>query len=153
MRLARSSHERIERFLREHLHDPDLALPPLCIHTGPLAKLMTRAMRAGGLTLGRHIFISPQLVRRDVDGRWLVPGWLIAHEAIHVLQFERMGWIKLALSYVSTYGREFIRRRSFGAASRRAAYVSVPEERAAYAAMEAFLRWREAERAERIKSR
>ncbi len=142
MRLAPRAQAQIEEFLRAHLQDREISLPPLRVHAGPFARWATRLLRAGGFTLGRHIFIAPKLVQRDERGRLVAPGWLIAHEAMHVLQFQRMGACRLAFSYVRTYWRELWRSRSLGREARARAYFAVPEERAAYAATEAFFRWR-----------
>lgn len=146
MRLAPWAQAQIEEFLRAHLRDQEISLPELRVHTGLFARWATRLMRAGGFTIGRHIFVAPKLVRRDERGRLVVPGWLIVHEAVHVLQFRRVGACRLALSYVGTYWRELWRSRSLGREARVRAYFAVPEEGAAYAATEAFLNWRAQQR-------
>jgi hypothetical protein len=88
MKLAADAHAHIESFLREYFVDNTLRLPPVTLHCGYLAAHLTGLLKIGAITLGRRVVIAPALVRREKE-RLTIPGWLIAHEAVHVLQYER----------------------------------------------------------------
>ncbi len=143
MKLADESHARIEGFLREHLKEPELRLPPIKVHGGALARCATRALKIGAITFGRHVFISPNWVERKAGGRRTAPGWLIAHEAVHVLQYEREGWLRFLLNYVLDYWRLLRASGGWDAAARMAAYLAITKESAAREAEDAYKIWSE----------
>ena len=139
MRLAAISHGHIESFLREHLGDEDLRLPPIRIYHGGVARRLTRAFNIGAITFGRRVFISPAWVGSGRDGRPTAPGWLIAHEAVHVLQYEREGFIRFLIGYLVDYFRGLRARGSVGRATRMESYLSIAKERDAHEAGLAYL--------------
>jgi hypothetical protein len=140
MRLARATHEELERFFRVYRDDAALRLPPIEIHGGVAGRLMTLlAGGVGAITFGRHVFVSPQLMRRDADGLLRMPGWLLAHEAAHVLQYAERGWARFLRDYLSGYfGALRAGGRGWNRAARVAAYLAIREECEARAAEEAF---------------
>jgi hypothetical protein len=142
MRLARASHERIEEFLRAHYHDELLKLPPVQLHKGRLARWLTKTFRIGAITFGRHIFINPELIRRNQQGHCLVPGWLIAHEAVHVLQYEHAGFVRFLFAYLRGYYGALRTHRRWDRAARNQAYRALKEECDAYAAESAYPLWK-----------
>jgi len=140
MRLSPDAHEELERFFREYRGDGGLRLPPISVHGGFAGGLLTRL--AGGvsaITFGRHVFVSPQVLARRAGGGRRMPGWLLAHEAAHVLQYAERGWIRFFRDYLGGY---FAALRSgglgLGRAARTAAYLAIREECEARAAEEAF---------------
>ena len=141
MKLAAQSQEQIERFLREHFGDPGLRLPPIRIYCGPFAHLVTAALRIGAITFGRLILVSPGLVRRRADGRVYAPGWLIAHEATHVWQYRRHGFVGFLTRYLRNYWRALRGCGRWDRAARLAAYLAIEEECAAREAEEAYRAW------------
>jgi len=66
---------------------------------------VTRTLKIGASTFGRRVLVSPALARRDASQRLIVPGWLVAHEAVHVLQYERAGFVGFLVSYLKGYRR------------------------------------------------
>jgi hypothetical protein len=160
MKLAAESHTRLESFLREHLRDREMRLPPITIYSGFVARLLTSAFKIGAITFGRRVFVSPRLVKDDEVGRPTLPGWLAAHEAIHVLQYERAGFLRFLVTYLRGYGRALRAGGSWNAAAREAAYLAIAEECAAREAEAAYWTWnantpeeREKEYAGRLRSR
>lgn len=142
MRLADESQNEVETFLRAHFAEPDLRLPPIKVHAGRVAALILKMNGMGAITFGRHIFMSPARVRRDAEGRLLVPGWLLVHEAAHVRQYRRAGFFGFLFRYARGYLRAL---RKFGcrsAQARRSAYHAIPEEEEAHDAERAYAEMR-----------
>jgi len=141
MRLSDESHERVERFFREHRGDPRLKLPPVYVHGGATARLLLWFAGMSGITFGRHVFIRPSLVRKDAEGRARVPGWLLVHEAAHVLQYEERGFARFLRDYLRGYWRALRGCGRWDAAGRMAAYREIAEEREACRAEDAYVVW------------
>ena len=139
MRLSDESHSHVEQFFREHLGDPGLALPRIRLHTGFCARLLMLASAGmGAMTLGRHVFVRPGLLRNDSEGRVTLPGWLVVHEAAHVLQYAERGFVRFLCGYVRGYCRALRAGGRWDAAGRMAAYLAIEEEREARRAEDAY---------------
>lgn len=141
MKLAAEAHAHIERFLRFHLGDKSLQLPPMSIYCGHFAGWLTQIFCIGAITFRRHILVAPVFIRRGDDGRRTIPGWLIVHEAIHVLQYEKEGMARFFLSYWRGYWRALRQSERWNAATHLAAYHAIAEERVAREAEEAYRGW------------
>jgi len=141
MRLAAESHLHLEKFLREHFANPSLRLPPLTVYCGKWAGLVTRLIGVAAITLGRFIIVTPRLTTRDAAGRRSLPGWLMAHEAVHVIQYRRAGAARFLIEYFGGYCRSLREGRSVNAAGRMRAYLSLAEECDARAAEVAYGVW------------
>ncbi len=142
MRLSKESHARVEKFFREHRGEPGLRLPPVYVHGGAVAWLLTvLAGGMSGITFGRHVFVRPSLVRRDGGGRPRVPAPILVHEAAHVLQYEERGFARFLFDYVREYLRLLRAGGRWGAQWRMAAYLAIGVEREARAAERAYAAW------------
>ena len=139
MRLSDESHSEVERFFRAHMCDAGLVLPRMRIHGGLSARLLMLSGGMGAMTLGRHVFVRPGLFRRDAGGRLTLPGWLVVHEAAHVLQYAERGFARFLLCYLRGYWRALRCGGRWDAAGRMAAYLAIEEERAAHAAERAYV--------------
>jgi hypothetical protein len=131
MRLSSEAHLELEEFLRAQLGRPDLELPPISIYVGRFARLLMRTIGMGAITFGRRVFVAPSLVGRDAEGRLTIPGWLLAHEAAHVLQYEERGYARFFRDYLRGYWRALRAGGGWNAAARTAAYLAIAEECAA----------------------
>ena len=139
MRLSDESHSHVEQFLRAHRGDAGLVLPPIRLHGGVCARLLMMASAGmGAMTLGRHVFVRPGLLRRDAAGRLTLPGWLVVHEAAHVLQYAERGFVRFLRGYLRGYWRALREGGRWDAAGRMAAYLEVEEEREARRAEDAY---------------
>jgi hypothetical protein len=141
MLLAAESHKRLERFFREHFDDPTLRLPPIHFYYGRVARWFVGGLRQGAITFGRRIFVLPRLIERDEQGRLIVPGWLAVHEATHVLQYERAGFVGFLVLYLGGYWRALRSQKRLSGAAHWAAYRAIREEREAEEAEEAYANW------------
>jgi hypothetical protein len=79
------------------------------------------------------------MVKTDSSGRASAPAWLLVHEAAHVLQYEERGFVRFLAGYLRSYLRVLIKGKDLSAAARTAAYLSIPEERAAREAERAYV--------------
>ena len=141
MLLAAESHKRLERFFREHFDDPTLRLPPIYFYHGRIAGWFVRVLRQGAITFGRRIFVLPGLIKRGEQGRLTIPGWLAVHEATHVLQYERAGFLGFLVLYLSGYCRALRAQKRLSGAAHWAAYRAIREESEASEAEDAYAMW------------
>jgi hypothetical protein len=140
MRLARESHERLEKFFREYFKDPQLRLPPVYLHRGRVARLVTKKLSVGAVTIGRHILLSPGRVT-ERDGSLTAEGWLVAHEATHILQYERDGYIRFFFRYFYGYWRALLGGGKLTGEARMSAYLAIEAERIAHEVERAYQAW------------
>jgi len=92
------------------------------LHTHWVARVVTRILRADGVTLGRDIFLSAD-ARRAIAERTEPGARLIAHEIAHVGQFARHGFLGFLVRYAGAYVKG--RLRGLGHS---AAYGQIPLE-------------------------
>ena len=57
MKLAVSSHQKLELFFREYLNDEKFNLPKIHFYAGHITQLITKIINVQGITFGRRIFI------------------------------------------------------------------------------------------------
>ncbi|MEM8960258.1 MAG: DUF4157 domain-containing protein, partial [Acidobacteriota bacterium] len=113
------------RALLEAFFDADLGAMRLI--PGVLGTGVTTVAGASGLTLGEWVFLAPSCA---------APTWLrhpagielLAHEAVHVLQFRERGMVPFLTGYVGMYARA-----RFTGKRHHSAYVQLTEERVAFA--------------------
>jgi hypothetical protein len=139
MRLSDDSHSHVEQFFRAHRGDAGLVLPRIHFHGGLLARALMLSAGVSAMTLGRHVFVRPGLFRRDARGRLTLPGWLVVHEAAHVLQYAEKGFAPFLWGYLGGYWSALREGGRWGAAGRMAAYLAIEEEREARAAEHAYV--------------
>lgn len=139
MRLSVEAHSEVEEFFRKHEGRPGLVLPPVYVYAGTLARLLTEPARVGAITFGRRVFVRPTLIKKDSSGRASVPAWLLVHEAAHVLQYDERGFVGFLVGYLRSYVRGLKEGKGLSAAARNAAYLAIPEERAAREAERAYV--------------
>jgi hypothetical protein len=141
MLLAPESHRRLEKFFRHHLRDGSLRLPRVEFYVGRFAGLLTNTFGIGAITFGSRVFVAPRLMRCAND-RLTLSAELAVHEAAHVLQYERVGFVKFLFLYLRDYARAL--RKEAGSASERhrAAYLAISFEVEARAAEESYVAWR-----------
>jgi hypothetical protein len=139
MRLSDESHAHVEQFFRAYRGDAGLVLPRIHVHGGLLGRVLMLSAGMDAMTLGRHVFVKPRLLRSDVRGRLTLPGWLVVHEAAHVLQYTEKGFARFLVGYLKGYWRALREGGRWDAAGRMAAYMAIEEEREARAAEHAYV--------------
>ncbi len=143
MILAKSSHAKFEEFYREFFDERKTRVPKIKIYSRRGAGLITRLFNINGITIGRHIFIRPQLTTRSDDLRLYAPKALIAHELAHVLQFQQMGFIKFFYTYLQNYWQALRLKEKWDFNARMEAYLEIPHEVEARQFAADFLNWLE----------
>jgi hypothetical protein len=141
MKLADSSHERLEAFFREYLDDADFRLPVIILHVGIFTKLLTGLISVHGITFGKRIFIAPKLLSFNRNNFLKLPEDLIVHEITHALQYRREGFTSFFYKYLSDYWRNLRRKKKWNAVARHQAYLEIPFEIEARAIAERFVEW------------
>lgn len=141
MRLSPEAHRQVEEFMRVYFRDPQLKLPSIKIYGGKLGRLVTKLLNISAITIGRRIIVTPQLVRRDEAQRVTLPGWLLAHECAHVMQYERAGMLGFLASYLNEYVKTLRLSRKLDAGARNTAYRAIRHEREARAAEAEYAEW------------
>ena len=146
VRLSAESHRKVEEFFRDFRGEPGLRLPPIKVYAGGFSRLLLDSIGMGAITFGRRVFVAPRMTVRDGRGRRAVHGWLLVHEAAHVLQYEEAGFVKFLLGYLRDYWRGLpagAKWRLSGPA-RLAAYLTIPAEQEAREAEHAYRSLQEA---------
>lgn len=142
MKLAAESQTHIQNFFRCYLQDQALELPPILIYGSRFSRLVTGVCRMGAITFGRRIFIMPAFIERNDAGRLTIPGWLVAHEAMHVLQYKQSGAARFLVSYLYGFWRALRESGRWNKRARISAYLAIAEECAARKAEDAYCEWR-----------
>lgn len=141
MKLAATSHQRLEAFFREYLNDDKFRLPVIYLHVGKFANFFTKLISVHGITFGKRIFITPMLLSFNSNNLLKLPEDLIAHEITHTIQYEREGFFGFFYKYLLNYWRYLRKQEKWNAAARRAAYLNIPFEAEARAVAERFVEW------------
>lgn len=144
MFLAKDSRERFEEFYRDFFDsERNMILPPVKVYARSGAGLITKLLKINGITFGRRIFIAPQLTTRSADERLLAPKALIAHELAHVLQYQKLGFVKFFYTYLKGYWQALKAKEKWDANARMEAYLEIPHEVEARQFAADFLEWSE----------
>ena len=141
MLLSAASHKHIEDFHRHFGRDEALRLPPVYLYNGRVSRWITHTFHIAAITFGRRIFVKPEFVRQNQDGKWTAPAWLVAHETTHVLQYEEAGFVRFLISYLLDYWRSLRIEKGWNARARLAAYCAIKVECEAREAEAAYAAW------------
>ncbi len=141
MKLASKTHRLLEGFFREFFGDDKLSLPEIEIYAGRGARLFTKILKVHGITFGSVIFIKPDLMRRNDGRRLCIPKELLAHEATHVLQYQKSGFFKFLYTYLRHYFTGLTRQKRWDFNSRAMAYLQIPHEVEARRCGSKFVEW------------
>lgn len=142
MKLATASHQKLEAFFREYLHDENFRLPVIYFYAGKFTRILTDLIGVHGITFGRRIFIKPRLVSLNQNGQPQLPADLAAHEIAHVLQYRREGCIKFLYQYLSDYRKNLRKFEKCDAFARQSAYLEIPFEIEARCVAAKFVEWK-----------
>ncbi|MGI8468017.1 MAG: eCIS core domain-containing protein [Pyrinomonadaceae bacterium] len=128
MKLSRKLHRQLESFFREFFDDRNLRLPEIEVYGNRGARLVTRILGVHGITFGRFIFIKPDLICRDDSKRFRISKELLAHEATHVLQYQKFGTLRFLYRYFKSFFVNLRCGKSWNFDSRTQAYLEIPFE-------------------------
>lgn len=142
MKLADTSHQKLETFFREFLNDEHFRLPVVYFYVGGFTKILTKIVGVHGITFGRRIFIKPQIVSLNENNLLRLPEDLAAHEITHVLQYRREGFVGFFRQYLSAYWSNLREKEKWDGDSRHQAYLDIPFEIEARNVAAKFVEWR-----------
>ncbi len=143
MYLAKEAHEKFEEFYRDFFDEKNHSLPKIKIYARRGAGLLTRLFNINGITLGRRVFIRPQLIINSDDMLLRAPKALVAHELAHVLQYQRLGFFIFFYTYLKSYWQALKKKERWDANARLEAYLEIPQEVEARQFAADFLVWLE----------
>lgn len=149
MKLARDTHRLLEEFFREYFADEKIKLPPITLFGKRGAHFLTNLLKIHGITFGSRIFIMPALFFYDDKKLLCIDKQLLAHEATHVLQYRKQGFLKFAYTYLKSYWKNLREMKRWDFAARYEAYRAIPQEVEAREAAEAFMHWLEKRKAQK----
>lgn len=141
MKLAESSHEKIESFFQEYLDDKSFRLPQSYFYVGKFSLVFTAVLGVHGITLGRQIFILPSLVSHTKNRKLKLPESLVVHEVTHVLQYQQEGVLRFAYKYLKSYLSNLTTKKKWDSNARRQAYLAIPYEIEARRTAAEFVKW------------
>ncbi len=142
MKLSERSRQKIEKFFRFQLADENFILPNVKIYSGSFAGLVTKILHIHGITIGKLIFITPQLIAVNNKKQKFLPDDLIVHEIAHVLQYRETGFVKFLVKYFLEYYRNLRKSGKFNEKTRNLAYFKLSFEIEAREAANEFLKWK-----------
>jgi len=141
MKLAESSHDKLQTFFREVLGEENFKLPVVNFYAGGFSRIFTLVLKIHGITFGRRIFIMPDLISTDFENRRRLPLELAAHEIVHVLQYKKDGFAKFFYKYLSSYWKNLRAEKNWDSVARQQAYRDIPYEREARKIAAEFVVW------------
>ena len=141
MKLAKSSHQKLETFFREYLNDESFRLPAIHFYVGKFTRVFTAIVKVHGITFGRRIYIMPSFVGLNRANKLKLPEGLVAHEITHTLQYKREGFVKFFYKYLTSFWRNLRKMKSWDIISRQEAYLEIPFEIEAREVAERFVEW------------
>jgi hypothetical protein len=142
MRLSHKSHTQLESFFRDYYDDAELKLPEIRIFSKRAARLITKSNHVYAITFGRFIFVKPDILTRDSNDELYVSKELMAHEITHVLQYQKLGWLKFFYTYLSGYWKNLSKKEKWDFRARTEAYLEIPHEIEARFCATKFLEWK-----------
>lgn len=141
MKLAKTSHQKLEMFFREYLNDEEFQLPIIQFYVGKPTNFFTAFISVHGITFGRRIFIAPNLLSLNQNNLLKLPEELVAHEITHSVQYEREGFFKFFYKYLTGFWRNLKKKKKWDVESRQDAYLEIPFEIEARAVAAKFVEW------------
>ena len=152
MKLAKSSHQKLETFFREYLDDESFRLPVINFYVGKFTQIFTSIIKVHGITFGRRIYIMPSFVALNRREQLKLPENLVAHEITHTLQYEREGFFVFFYKYLKSFSGNLRKKQGWDIDARQEAYLEIPFEIEAREVAEKFVEWnRKSEKVKKLK--
>jgi len=146
MKLAPSSHQKLETFFCEYLDDENFRLPKIHFYVGKFTRLFTTVLQLHGITFGRRIFILPKFLTINQANLLTLPEKLIAHEVTHAIQYRREGFVKFFYKYATNFWKNLRTKKKWDIDSRQQAYLEIPFEIEAREVADKFVEWSKSEK-------
>lgn len=141
MRLSSKTHQQLETFFRLYFEDENLKLPKVEIYLRRGSKLVTRLFRVDGITIGRRVFINPDLAFYDENKRLCLSKNLLSHELTHIIQYDQLGFFGFLYKYIKDYFVILRQKKAWNLQARMESYWEIPHEIEARDAAKKFVSW------------
>jgi hypothetical protein len=141
MKLGTKSQQKLESFFREHYGNDNFNLPPVYFYIGGFTKVFTGLIQVQGITLGKRIYIFPEIVQKTAKDEPKLPERLAAHEIAHVLQYQKYGITKFFFHYLRCFWKNLKTQEKWDLMSRQQAYLDIPFEIEAREIEQSFVNW------------
>jgi len=141
MKLAETSHRKLELFFRKYLNDENFQLPLIHFYAGGFASFFTRLISVHGITFGRRIYIKPKFLSLNQNNLLKLPEELVVHEITHTLQYKREGFLRFFYKYLTSFWHNLQKKEKWDGGARHKAYLDIPFEIEARAVAARFVEW------------
>jgi hypothetical protein len=141
MRLTPESHQRLQLFFRQHWGERALVLPVIDWDVSAAARWVVQASGVTAMTLGTRVLLDKKALRRDAGGSYWLHSSLAAHEATHVLQYQRQGLTGFLWRYLGDYADQMRQAARWNTETHFRAYAAIGAEQEAQEIEAAYLRW------------
>ena len=141
MRLSAKTHQQLETFFRLYFEDENLKLPEVEIYLRRGAKFVIKLIRVDGITIGRRVFINPDLAFYDENKRLCLSKNLLSHELTHVVQYNQLGFFGFLYKYIKDYFIILRQKKTWNSEARMESYWEIPHEIEARDAAKKFVIW------------
>jgi len=141
MRLSENSNKLFEEFFNQCNLCEGFEFPKVNVFARRGAWLLTNVLLVDGITIGKHIFVNPRYVWRGSTRKLRIEQKLMAHEFVHVLQYERLGFAKFLWVYVTDFWRIFRQKEKWNFKTWFESYLEIPHEIEARKFADEFMDW------------
>ena len=142
MRLSKQTHQELESFFREFYRDENLKLPEIEIFIRRGSKIIVKLTSVYAITFGRFIFVRTSLLTRNLKEELCMSKELLAHEATHVLQYQKLGLLGFFYTYLKGYWKALKQKEKWDLNARTEAYLEIPHEIEARLCGAEFIEWK-----------
>jgi hypothetical protein len=141
MKLSPNTHQIFTDFFSECNFCEGLEFPKVQIYSRTGAKILTKIIAVDGITFGRHIFVNPKFVKVDKNGNLVIQKKLLAHELVHVMQYEKLGFWGFLRKYFKDFWRIFKNKEKWSFVTWFESYRDIPHEVEARHFASNFMEW------------
>ena len=141
MRLSEPAHNIFARFFNDCELCESFEFPKVQVYVRRGSWVVTNILMVDGITIGRHVFVNPRLVSRDQNDLLRISKTLMAHEIVHVLQYQREGFRRFLTTYVLDFWKIFKRKKKWNLRTWFESYLEIPHEIEAREVASEFSQW------------
>lgn len=137
--------ENSQKIYAEFFQDCDICrffeFPKVQIYSRNGSKILTKILNVEAITFGKHIFVHPKYIRRDEKKRLRIYDKLLAHELVHVLQYQKHGFVRFLKKYIRDFWNAFKKKEKWNLETWYESYSEIPYEIQARKFAADFMHW------------
>lgn len=143
MKISENSHKLFADFFQTCGFCQDDAFPKVEVYAKRGAWILTNILFVDGITLGKYIFVAPKFVWRDHKSKLKIRHKLIAHELVHVIQYQQFGFWRFIRKYIGDFWKIFKQKEKWNFKTWVESYLELPQEIEARHIADEFIDWLE----------